>query len=251
MHSSITIKTPEEIAIMRHAGRILKAALDAIEQAIRPGVSTAELDRIANEFILSHDECVPAFRGYRGFPGALCTSVNEEVVHGIPHADHILNEGDIIGIDCGVLYQGFYTDAARTVLVGQVQPEVRHFVKTVKKALDQAIKIVREGAQVGDISAAIEKTIEQQGYSPVAECTGHGVGRDLHEAPEILNVGHKKTGPKLLAGMVLAIEPIANMGRGDVETLQDTWTVVSADGTPSAHFEHTVLVTERGYEILT
>lgn len=250
MNDTIAIKTKSDIEIMRHAGAILKQTLDLLESSVRPGISTAELDKIAEKFIRSYPGCTPGFKGYRGFPASVCTSVNEEVVHGIPDAHHILDEGDIIGIDCGVMYQGFHTDACRTVLVGNVDPDVRHFVKTVKKALSEAIKEVRSGAHVGDISAVIQKIIEQQGYSPVVECTGHGVGHDLHEAPEILNVGRRGTGPELRAGMVLAIEPIANMGKGEVETLQDNWTIVSLDGTPSAHFEHTVLVTEKGFEVL-
>lgn len=251
MNDTISIKTKGDIEIMRHAGAILKKTLDLLESSVRPGISTAELDRIAEEFIRSHEGCTPGFKGYKGFPASLCTSVNEEVVHGIPDAHHILSEGDIIGMDGGVFYKGFHTDACRTVLVGKVDPDVRHFVKTVKKALSESLKVIRSGAFVGDISAVIQKVIEKQGYSPVVECTGHGVGRDLHEAPEILNIGRRGTGPQLCAGMVLAIEPIANMGRGEVETLQDHWTIVSLDGTPSAHFEHTVLVTEKGCEVLT
>ncbi len=251
MNSGIILKTPDEIGWMRHAGQVLRATLDLLEKSVRPGISTLELDRIAEEFIRSHPGCTPGFKGYRGFPGSLCASVNEEVVHGIPDERHILDEGDIVGLDCGVFYRGFHTDAARTVLVGAVQPEVQHFVKTVKKALEQAIKEVREGAHVGDISATIQKIIEQQGYSPVVECTGHGVGKNLHEPPEILNAGRRGTGPRLTVGMVLAIEPIANMGRCEVETLQDRWTIASADGTPSAHFEHTVAVTAKGCEVLT
>lgn len=250
MTDEITIKTAEEIAIMRHAARVLKETLDRLEAAVRPGISTLELDQLAESFIRSHEGCTPGFKGYRGFPGSICASVNSEVVHGIPDAAHVLEEGDIIGVDCGVYYRGFHTDACRTVPVGRVEPSVLHFVKTVKKALAQSVKVVRPGARVGDISAVIQKTLEEQGYAPVIECTGHGVGRQLHEAPEILNAGRKGTGPRLQAGMVLAIEPIATMGRPEIETLRDGWTIVTADGTPSAHFEHTVLVTENGHEIL-
>lgn len=246
----IPIKTSEEIAIMRRAGRVLKEALDLAGAAVRPGISTAELNRLAEEYICSHDGCSPAFKGYKGFPAALCTSVNEEVVHGIPSEDRILQEGDIIGIDCGVLFNGFYVDAARTFIVGKADHATYQFVKTVKEALTQAVKIIREGAHVGDISAIIQKIVERHGYSPVIECTGHGVGRELHEPPEILNSGSKGTGATLKAGMTLAIEPIANMGRSEVKTLDDRWTVVTADGSFSAHFEHTVLVTYNGSEIL-
>lgn len=250
MNKAIPIKTPEELEVMRQGGCILKETLDAMEREVRPGISTAELDRIAEAVIRAHPGAKPGFKGYHGFPATLCTSVNEEVVHGIPSKDMILEEGDIIGVDCGVLYKGFYTDACRTFLVGEVEPEVRHFVKTTKKALKNALKEVKAGRQVGDISAAIEKTLIGQGYHPVIECTGHGVGKDLHEPPEILNAGDKGTGATLEAGMVLAIEPISCMGKGDVKTAEDGWTVVSADRSLSAHFEHTVLVTENGCEVL-
>ncbi|PIZ71269.1 type I methionyl aminopeptidase [Candidatus Peregrinibacteria bacterium CG_4_10_14_0_2_um_filter_43_11] len=245
----IPIKTEADLRKMRHAALILQQALQAVEAAIHPGVSTLELDQLVESLIVSKG-AIPGFKGYNGFPASICASVNEEVVHGIPSANCILADGDIVGVDCGVYYDGFHTDACRTFLVGDPLPEVRHFVKITKKALDNAVKVIRHGAHVGDISAVIQKTIEDQGYSPVVECTGHGVGRDLHEPPEILNAGRKGTGPMLQAGMVLAVEPISTMGNGDVETLEDGWTVVSADGTPSAHFEHTILVTKNGSEIL-
>ncbi|MBU0577591.1 type I methionyl aminopeptidase [Patescibacteria group bacterium] len=250
MTGSIPIKTPEEIEAMREGGAILKETLDEMGKAVRPGISTYELDQLAEEIITSHSGAKPGFKGYRGFPGTLCVSVNDEVVHGIPSPDRILQDGDIIGIDCGVLYKDLYTDACRTFLVGDVDPDIQHFVKTTKKALNQAVKVVKPGNTIGDISAVIQKTIEQQGYSPVVECTGHGVGKNLHEPPEILNVGQKGTGPTIKPGMVLAIEPIANMGSGQVVTADDRWTVLSADGSPSAHFEHTVLVTESGCEVI-
>lgn len=251
MSQVIPIKTPEEIAIMRYAGQVLRATLDLMEKSVRPGISTLELDRIAEDFIRSHPGCTPAFKGYRGFPGTLCASVNEEVVHGIPDADCVLQDGDIVGLDIGVMHQKFYTDACRTYFVGSVDPAVRHFVKTTKEALSRSIKVVREGAHVGDISAVIQKTLTDQGYSPVIDCTGHGVGKNLHEPPEILNAGRRGTGPRLLAGMVLAIEPIATMGDPAVATCKDGWTIISCDGSLSAHFEHTVLVTKDGYEVLS
>jgi methionyl aminopeptidase len=250
MEGSISIKTPADIKSIRHAAGILREALDVLEAAAKPGVSTQDLDTVFNEFVAKYPGAKPGFKGYMGFPGSICTSINERVVHGIPRQDEKLKDGDIIGIDAGVWFEGFHTDAARTVMVGNVTPEVRHFVKTTQEALKRACKVVKPGAKVGDISAVIQKTLEDQGYSPVIECTGHGVGRNLHEPPEIMNVGKKGTGPTLKAGMVLAIEPIACMGTGDIETLKDGWTIVSSDGTLSAHFEHTVLVTEKGYEIL-
>jgi len=225
--------------------------LDSLEKAIKPGVTTLQIDTLAEKLITEHEGCTPGFKGYHGFPNSICISVNEEVVHGIPNEHTVLQDGDIVGIDCGVYYKGFHTDACRTVLVGNVDPEIQHFVKTTKKSLDKAIKQVCSGAHVGDIGAVIQKTLEQQGYSPVVECTGHGVGRDLHEPPEIMNVGQKGTGPVLKPGMVLAIEPIATMGKRDISTLQDGWTIISNDGSLSAHFEHTVLVTKNGHEVLT
>ncbi|MBN1258644.1 type I methionyl aminopeptidase [Candidatus Peregrinibacteria bacterium] len=246
----IPIKTSEELQAMREGGVILKEVLDAMERAVRPGISTLELDKLAESLILRHAGARPGFKGYHGYPATLCTSINEEVVHGIPSADRILKEGDIIGVDCGVLYKGFYTDACRTFLIGAVTPEVSYFVKITKKSLQEALKAVKAGAYVGDISAVIQKILEMYGFSPVIECTGHGVGRALHEEPEILNAGVKGTGPQLKAGMTLAIEPIASMGTGEVETLGDKWTIVTADGALSAHFEHTVAVTEKGHEII-
>jgi methionyl aminopeptidase len=249
MNSNIPIKTPEEIEIMKKGGAILKKVLDEIGKSVRSGISTYELDKIAEEIIRDHGAS-PAFKGYKGFPATLCVSINEEVVHGIPKRDRVLQEGDIIGIDCGVLYQGLYTDACLTFMIGQAAPEVQNFVKTTKKALDKSIKQVRPGNHIGDISAVIQKTLECEKYSPVVECTGHGVGRNLHEPPEILNIGHKNTGPKIKTGMVFAIEPISAMGAGQVMTAEDNWTVITADRSLSAHFEHTVVVTEKGCEVI-
>jgi len=235
---------------MREGGAILKEVLEAMEHAVRPGISTYELDAMAEKIINAHPGAKPGFKGYRGYPATLCTSVNSEVVHGIPSPDRILKEGNIVGVDCGVYYKGFYTDACRTFIVGSAKPEVSHFVKVTKKALQEAVKAVKAGAHVGDISAAIQKTLEMYDFSPVVECTGHGVGRHLHEAPEILNVGKRGTGPELLPGMVLAIEPISSMGTGEVRTLDDGWTIVTADDALSAHFENSVAVTEKGCEII-
>lgn len=246
----ITIKTPEEIEIMRYAGKVLTATLDKLASSVKEGVSTKELDNIAENFIRSHTGCTPGFKGYNGFPASLCTSINDEVVHGIPSFDRILQWGDIIGLDCGVFYKGLHTDACRTCIVGTVPHEVKQFVKVTKEALQKCVKQVRPGGHIGDISSVIQETLERFDYSPVIECTGHGVGHDLHEAPEILNAGSKGTGPVMKAGMVLAIEPISAMGSGDVETAEDDWTMFTADGSLSAHFEYTVLVTEDGYEIL-
>ncbi len=247
---AIPIKTQAQIEAMRFGGKVLKEVLQTVASSVRPGISTMELDQIAEQEILKHPGCTPAFKGYQGFPGTLCISINDEVVHGIPSSKRILKNGDIVGLDGGVLYKGLYTDACVTVIVGEVQPEIRHFVKTTKEALTRVVKLVRPGARIGDLSALIQKTLEDQGYSPVVTCTGHGVGVELHEPPEILNAGRKGTGPEMKPGMVLAIEPISALGSGTVFTSEDGWTILTEDHSFSAHFEHTVLVTETGYEIL-
>lgn len=246
----IIIKTAEEIEAMRYAGQILTETLDLLEKSVRIGISTLELDKIAEDFIRSHEGCTPGFKGYHGFPGSLCTSINEEAVHGIPSADRILQDGDIIGLDCGVYYKGLHTDACRTVIAGKVSHDIQQFVKVTKESLTQGVKRVKPGGYIGDISAAIQDTLERFGYAPVIECTGHGVGHDLHEAPEIMNAGRKGTGPRMEPGMVLAIEPISAMDNGDIRQDEDGWTLYTADGSLSAHFEYTVLVTDNGHEIL-
>jgi len=248
--SNIIIKTSEEIDIMRHAGMVLTKTLDKMEESVRVGISTKELDKIAEDFIRSHDGCIPGFKGYNGFVGSVCVSINEEVVHGVPSGKRILKSGDIIGVDCGVYYNGLHTDACRTFIIGEVSHDVRQFVKTTKEALIQGIKRVKPGGHIGDISAAIQNTLERFDYSAVIECTGHGVGHDLHEPPEIMNVGKKGTGPRMKPGMVLAIEPISAMENGEIKQAKDGWTLYTADGSLSAHFEHTVLVTNNGHEIL-
>ena len=251
MHGNILIKTPKQIEVMRQGGVVLKKTLEMLARAVKPGISTLKIDQLAEKFILKHKGAKPAFKGYRGFPASICTSINKEVVHGVPSRNRILKDGDIVGIDCGIHYKGMYTDACITVLVGNVDLEVRHFVKITKKALNKAIKQIRPDGHIGDISAIIQKTLEDQSYSPVIECTGHGVGKNLHEPPEIINIGKKGTGPLMKPGMTFAIEPISAMGDGKVITAKDGWTVITKDSSLSAHFEHTVLVTEKGYEILT
>lgn len=251
---SVPIKTLAEIQIMREGGKILRGVFDLIAKEIKVGVKAQDLDQMAENFILSHG-ALPSFKGYgenkkqKGFPATLCVSINKEVVHGIPHGK-VLKNGDIIGIDCGVYYKGFHTDSAHTYLVGKVSDNVVYFVKTTQKALQKCLNKIREGSRLGDISATIQKTIEQRGYAVVQNCTGHGVGRKLHEEPEILNYGKKGTGLILKEGMVLAIEPISVMGdSGETFDIGDGWTVLAHN--LSAHFEHTVLVTKQGYEILT
>ena len=249
----VPIKTQEEIELMREGGKILRNVLDFLEKTIKVGMKTSELNALAEDMILKNN-AVPSFKGYgeskkqKGFPATLCISINEEVVHGIP-GDRVLKDGDIVGVDCGVYYKGLHTDSARTFIVGSVSDEVRYFVKTTQKALQKALNKLKDRVKLGDISATIQKTIEQRGYSVVRNCTGHGVGRDLHEEPEILNYGKKGEGINLQEGMVLAIEPISVMGPdGDTYDETDGWTVKAHN--LSAHFEHTVLITKKGYEIL-
>lgn len=248
----IPIKTASEITAQREGGKILAEILRLVGAKAVVGVSTGELDAFARELAKKY-KVEPSFLGYGNppFPAMLCTSINDEVVHGIPRSNCILRDGDLVKIDCGVFHKGLHTDSCITVMVGKVTPNEDFFVKTMKKALEKGIKTISDGVPLGDVSNAIQKTVEQAGFSVVRDCTGHGVGRKLHEPPQILNYGKRGTPPILRAGMVLAIEPIGNMGRFEIEDLDDGWTIVTKDGSKSAQWEHTVLVTENGSEILT
>ena len=245
----LEMKSTAEIALMRAAGRIVAEVLARVEEKVRPGITTRELDRIAEDIIIAGGGR-PAFKGYRGFPATLCTSVNEQVVHGIP-GTRVLRDGDIISVDCGVQLNGFYGDAARTFAVGQISPENQNLLDVTMQALMLGIARVVKGSRLSDISAVIQAHVEENGMSVVREYTGHGIGRQLHESPEVCNFGRPGRGPRLVKGMVLAIEPMVNLGTRHVEIEQDRWTVVTRDRMPSAHFEHTVAVTEDGYDILT
>lgn len=245
----IQIKTEEEIQSMRLGGKILANCLKETAKLAIPGASTLDLDLFAEKYIRDHGG-VPSFKGYHGFPATLCTNVNSVVVHGIPKKDEILKEGDIISIDCGVIYKGLHTDATVLTQIGTIPDSKKKFIAIAKEALSQAIEVIKPGAFVGDISTAVENQIKKNGYSVVTELTGHGVGRNLHEAPIIPN-HYEGKGPELAAGMTLAIEPIFAMGSPKIETLRDNWTIVTVDHSPAAQIEHTVLVTESGYEILT
>jgi len=249
--SIITIKTPEEQNLMREGGKILSACLDHVTKLIKPGISTLEIDRAAEAFIRSFPGATPAFKGYKGFPGTLCMSINEEVVHGIPSDKKILRDGDIVGVDSGVLFGGLYTDAARTAAVGKCSSQSLRLIEATERALSECLSAVKPGNRIGDISAIIEKVLRSYGFSPVVRCTGHGVGRRLHEPPDILNAGIAGTGPLIKPGMTLAIEPISSMGSGRIKTAKDGWTVITEERLPSAHFEVTVLVTEKGFEVIT
>jgi len=241
---------PEEVARIRESAQIVGRCLLALGREVRPGVSTLDLDKVAEKFIRDQGG-EPAFLGYRGFPASICASVNEEVVHGIPSAKRILQEGDVISLDIGVKKGGFYADAARTFPVGKVTPELERLLDATERSLMAGIEQVRPEGRVSDISAAIERTVKESGFSVVRALVGHGVGRALHEEPQVPNYGKPGEGPKLRVGMVLAIEPMVNAGTADVVTLADQWTVVTADRKRSAHFEHTVAIGAVGPEVLS
>jgi len=245
----VIIKLPEEIEKARASNRIVAEVLSRLREKVKPGVATKELDRIAEE-IVTKKGAKPAFKGYRGYPYSLCTSVNEEVVHGMP-SSRTLNEGDIIGLDFGVYYQGFFGDATITLPVGKVAPNARRLLEVTEKSLYRGIEQAIEDNRLGDISAAVQQTVEAAGFSVVRDFVGHGIGRGLHEEPQIPNYGKKGRGVQLKAGMILAIEPMVNEGSYHVRVLPDGWTVVTEDGKLSAHFEHSVAITDNGPIILS
>lgn len=245
----IPIKTPDEIQAMREGGKILAQILHELAAAAKIGVRTEELNLKA-EALMARYDVSPSFKGYRGFPAAICTSINEEVVHGIP-GKRELKDGDIVKIDCGIMHKGLHTDASIAVLLGNVKPETRTFVNTIQKALEKGIAAAQPGAHVGDIGFAIQQMVEAHGYSPVREYIGHGVGRSLHEDPEIPNWGGKGKGSLLVPGMTLAIEPIIAMGKRFIDLKSDKWTAVTRDKMPACQIEHTIVITPSGYEVLT
>ena len=245
----IELKTAREIEMMRRAGRIVAEVLQELHQAVKPGVTTRALDAMAQAGIERRGG-KPAFLGYRGFPATLCTSVNDQVVHGIP-GDRVLRAGDIIGLDLGAIVDGYYGDAAITVPVGAVTPEVARLLDVTREALLRGIAQAVAGSRLENISAAVQHHAEEAGFAVVRQFVGHGIGRRLHEDPAVPNFGRPDHGPRLTAGMVLAIEPMVNMGGPEVKVLADGWTAVTKDHSLSAHFEHTVAITERGPEILT
>jgi methionyl aminopeptidase len=246
----ITIKSKAEFETMRRAGRLVAETLDKLRTAVKPGMSTGDLDKIAYEHITKHGG-VPSFKGYHGFPASICTSVNDEVVHGIPSKRRMVSEGDIISIDCGAIIDGWHGDAAVTVPVGHTNAEMERLLKVTEESLHKGIDLAVPGKRLGDVSAAIQRYAEAQGYSVVREYVGHGIGREMHEEPQIPNWGTPGRGVLLKQGMALALEPMVNAGKAEVRVLKDDWTVVTQDGKWSAHFEHTVALTENGPEILT
>jgi len=245
----ISIRTSDEIGLLRESGRLVAGSLDLAGQLVKAGVTTAELDAEIESFIRSHDAS-PEFKGYNGFPAATCISINEEVVHGIPGPKE-LREGDIVGIDVGVRKQGYVGDGARTFVVGGVPESTERLIEATREALKTGLAVARAGIHLSDVSHAIQETAESRGFSVVRDLAGHGVGTKLHEEPEVPNYGPLGRGPVLKSGMVLAIEPMVNAGTAAVRTLGDGWTVVTADGALSAHFEHTVAITNDGVDILT
>ena len=245
----IELKTEREIEIVRNNGRILAKTLKLLEEKIRPGIKTEELDQLAEDFIKKQG-AYPAFKGYRGFPASVCVSINEEVVHGIP-GERIIQEGQIVSVDVGVFKDGYYADAAYTFPVGEVSKEAQRLIQVTQEALKNAIQFVQEGRCLSDVSFAIQSWVEENGFSVVRDLVGHGIGKRMHEEPQIPNFGTPGQGVMLKKGMVLAIEPMVNAGSYEIYTKDDQWTIVTRDGSLSAHFEHTVAVTGNGAKVLT
>ncbi|MBD3108612.1 type I methionyl aminopeptidase [Bacillus sp. AGMB 02131] len=245
----IICKTPREIDIMRQAGKIVALTHEELKKHIVPGITTKELDTIAESFIRKHD-AIPSFKGYNGFRGSICASVNEELVHGIP-GSRVLKEGDIISIDIGAKYQGYHGDSAWTYAVGVIDEETQRLLDVTEESLYRGLEEAKPSARLSNISHAIQTYVEANKFSIVREYVGHGVGQDLHEDPQIPHYGPPNKGPRLKPGMVLAVEPMVNAGSRYVKTLKDNWTVVTQDGKMCAHFEHTIAITESGFEILT
>ena len=247
----IQLKSPREIEVMAQGGQILARTVAHLRREVRPGMTTSELDKIAEDFIRGHDGATPAFKGLYGFPGSVCASINHEIVHGIPSSKRVLHEGDIVSIDIGVRFGGYYTDSATTVPVGQIDVRSQRLLEVTARALDAGIAAARSGNHVGDIGAAVQEVVERGGFSVVRDLVGHGIGVEFHEEPQVPNYGKPKRGTKLVPGLTIAIEPMVNAGSPGTRTLPDKWTVVTADGSRSAHFEHTVAITENGPRVLT
>jgi methionyl aminopeptidase len=249
----IVRKSPAEVELMARAGAIVARANMAVRDALRPGMTTADLDRIAEDVIV-REGAIPSFKGYHGFPATLCTSRNHEIVHGIPSADVVLDEGDVISVDCGAIWQGFHGDSAMSLVVGgdeAASDEVRQLLEVTREALWRGIRAATAGNRLGDIGSSVQELADTHGYGLVREYVGHGIGRALHEAPSVPNYGRAGKGLALSEGLVIAIEPMFNLGTAETVTLDDGWTVVTADGSVSAHWEHTVAITPDGPRVLT
>jgi methionyl aminopeptidase len=247
----IQLKSRKEIELIARGGKIIADLFTEIGPRVKPGVTTGALDRFAEDFIQSHDGAVPAFKGLYGFPGSVCASVNDEVVHGIPSKKRRLVEGDILSIDVGVKLQGWCSDSAWTFPVGEVEEATKHLMVVTEESLYLALEAAVVGNHVGDIGAAVMKRVDGTGYGIIRDLVGHGLGREVHEEPQVANVGRAGHGPALMEGMVLAIEPMLSAGTDQIKTLEDRWTVVTADRTPSAHYEHTIAITDDGPQVLT
>lgn len=247
---AVSIKSKREIELMRESCRLLAIVHKAMEEAIKPGISTLDIDRLGEKLIRDMG-CIPNFKNYHGYPASICVSVNDEVVHGIPSKHRILQEGDIVSLDAGLIYKGYHSDAARTHAVGKISPEAQKLIDVTKQSFFEGIKMAKAGNHLYDISNAIDAYVSQFGYGIVRDLVGHGIGTQLHEDPQIPNFAQKKRGIRLEPGMTLAIEPMINIGRADVEWLDDDWTVVTEDGSLSAHYENTILITDGEPEILT
>ena len=247
---SVSIKSAREIELMRAAGKILAKVHENLQKELKEGMSTYEVNRLGEEIIQSYG-CIPSFKDYNGYPASICVSVNNEVVHGIPHNAHILQEGDIVSLDAGLIYKGYHSDMARTFGVGEISEEAKKLIQVTRQSFFEGIKMAKPGNHLYDISNAIDSYVTPHGYGIVRDLVGHGIGTKLHEDPQVPNFAQKKRGLLLRAGMTLAIEPMINMGRADVEWLDDDWTVVTEDGSLSAHYENTILITDGEPEILT
>lgn len=246
----VSIKSQNEIALMREAGKILAKVHEELKEAIHPGMSTLDIDKLGEKIIRGYG-CIPSFLNYNGYPASICVSVNDEVVHGIPHKDHILVEGDIVSLDAGVIYKGYHADAARTYGVGKISEDAAKLIEVTQQSFFEGIKMAKDGNHLHDISNAIADYCESFGYGVVRDLVGHGIGKNLHEDPQIPNFHQRRRGIKLQKGMTLAIEPMINEGTYEVAWLDDDWTVVTDDGTLSAHYENTILITDGEPEILT
>lgn len=247
----IQLKSAREIDIMAEGGRILAATIEELRKAVRPGISTGELDRIADEFIRHHEGAIPAFKGLYGFTGSICASINHEIVHGIPSPRRILKDGDIVSLDVGVGYKGFFTDSAATFAVGTVDAKTARLLEVTRASLDAGINAAQIGNHIGDIGAAVQQVVEAAGFTVVRDLVGHGIGTAFHEEPQVPNYGKPKRKEKLVPGLTIAIEPMVNAGGPATRTLADKWTIVTVDGSRSAHFEHTIAITPEGPRILT
>lgn len=247
---AIVIKSQREIELMKEAGRILALTHEEMRKAIKPGISTYHIDKLGEEVIRSYN-CIPSFLNYNGYPASVCISVNDEVIHGIPSKDRIIKEGDIVSLDCGVIYNGYHSDSARTYGVGEISDKAKELIATTKESFFEALKVCHEGNHIQDIGRAVYDYITARGFTAVEDFVGHGVGAVLHEAPEVPNFPRRGKGPKLKAGMTIAIEPMINIGTKDVLWMDDDWTIVTADGELSAHYENTVLITEGDPVILS